>query len=139
MIYQGACHCGALSWQFCTSLDPAQWTVRCCQCSFCRAHGARCTSDPDGVVDFAISDSSVLLRYQFGLGTAEFLVCRSCGVYVGAVMAQSDGSFTTINLNTMTSEVRDLPEPLAISYDSEDSNRRIERRRSRWTPVRTTV
>ena len=137
--YLGKCHCETLQWRFQTTNPPHEWTVRSCQCSFCRAHGARCTSDPDGAVDFSISDKSALLRYQFGLNTAEFLVCRNCGVYIGAVISGPDGCFTTINLNTMTSVVSDLPEPVAISYDTEDSGGRIERRRRRWTPVTTPV
>lgn len=137
--YQGNCHCEALQWRFQTEIPPSEWTVRSCQCSFCRAHGARCTSDPSGSIDFSVNDKSALLRYQFGLRTAEFLVCRNCGVYIGALMSEPDGCFTTINLNTMTSVVNDLPAPVAISYDTEDVGKRIERRRLRWTPVNTAI
>ena len=137
--YEGGCHCGDLQWRFHTKIPPKEWTIRSCQCSFCRAHGTRCTSDPDGTVDFSTKDESALRRYQFGLSTAEFFVCKNCGVYIGAVLSDTSRCFTTINLNTMTTVVSDLPDSIAVFYDSEDNTLRIQRRQSRWTPVSTPI
>lgn len=137
--YEGGCHCGVIQWRFRTDIEPSEWVIRSCQCTFCRAHGARCTSDPAGIVDFRTSDDAAVLRYRFGLKTADFLVCRKCGVYVGAVIDGAAGAFTTLNLNSMKTSVRGLGEPAAVSYDSEGSEDRIERRRSRWTPVATVI
>src|SRR2546422_3634073 len=44
-------------------------------CSFCRKHGARTTSDPSGRVVITVRHPGQLLRYRFGLETADFLVC----------------------------------------------------------------
>ena len=82
--YEGSCHCGAIGWTYRTELDPSRWPVRSCQCSFCRRHATRCTSDPAGSAEFSIADAEALHRYRFGLQTAEFLMCRRCGVYIGA-------------------------------------------------------
>lgn len=51
-MFEGACHCGAIGYLYRTALDPERWNVRACQCSFCRAHAARTTSDPAGSVQF---------------------------------------------------------------------------------------
>ena len=136
--YEGSCHCGAIGWKFTTELEPTSWTLRACQCEFCRAHGARCTSDPAGFVDFSAADPESLSRYRFGLRTADFVTCANCGVYIGAVMDGPHGQVATINLNSMTTPVESLPVALPISYDGENSGERVERRLSRWTPVRTT-
>lgn len=137
--YEGRCHCQNLHWKFHTEKPARDWLVRSCQCSFCRAHGARCTSDPDGAVDFSVQDESALLRYQFSLSVAQFLVCKNCGVYIGAIMTQPTASFTTINLNTMITTTSDLPEPNFVSYDNENLIERVERRQLRWTPVTTAL
>lgn len=137
--YEGECHCGAHRWTFQASSAPSQWTVRSCQCSFCRAHGARCTSDPAGSVEFSTTDVAALSRYRFGLKTADFLVCARCGVYVGAMVENSAGSFATLNLNSMKTSVENLPESMPVSYDSEELDTRLARRRSKWTPVRKAI
>lgn len=137
--YEGACHCGVVRWKFSTRREPSQWVVRSCQCSFCRAHGARCTSDPEGKVDFSIGDDDALLRYRFGVKSADFLVCARCGVYIGAVINGPTGVFATLNLNSMKTPVEDLREATPVSYDSEGRDDRIARRLSKWTPVTTAI
>lgn len=132
---EGSCHCGAIRWEFRTRVDPSDWIIRACQCSFCRAHGARCTSDPDGSVDFSQSDRTFLQKYRFGLKTADFLICRRCGVYIGAAIEVPTGRFATLNLNTMNTDVGDLQTAVPMRYESEDIEDRTERRRARWTPV----
>jgi hypothetical protein len=137
--YQGGCHCGVIRWTFRTILEPSEWVVRSCQCSFCRAHGARCTSDPAGTVDFFAPDHDALSHYRFGLKSADFLVCTKCGVYVGAMIKSSAGAFATLNLNSMKSSVKGVPESTPVFYDSEEREDRIARRLSLWTPVTTVV
>lgn len=133
--YEGGCHCGVIQWTFSSQRPPSQWTVRACQCSFCRAHGARCTSDPQGSVTFHFRDNAATLRYRFGVKSADFLVCGKCGVYVGAVIESSTGAFTTLNLNAMKTPVPGLREATPVSYDSESRDDRIARRLSKWTPA----
>ncbi len=137
--YEGGCHCGVIRWRFRTAIEPSRWAVRSCQCSFCRAHGARCTSDPAGSVDLYASDTDALLRYRFGLKTADFLVCARCGIYVGAVIDSPAGVFATLNLNSLKTPVRELRESAPVSYDAEGREDRIVRRQLKWTPVATVV
>ena len=135
MEYAGSCHCGAIGFAYHTDLRPARWSVRACQCSFCRAHDALSTSDPAGRLHFTASSPDQLQRYRFGLGTADFLLCRNCGIYIGAAIESPNGCFGIIN----THALRDPPEGLAtfvpISYDNENTEGRVSRRGERWTPV----
>ena len=78
MEYLGTCHCNAVGFRFRTEIRPEDWSVRACQCSFCRAHDALSTSDPDGELEFTAKDGSLLQRYRFGLGTADFLALDFC-------------------------------------------------------------
>ena len=134
--YEGSCHCGAIGWTYRTALEPSRWWVRSCQCSFCRRHATRCTTDPAGSAEFSVADPHALHRYRFGLDTAEFLVCRRCGVYIGAYGAGPPGNgFATLNLNALKTPVEGIPATTPTDYDSEDREGRIRRREQRWTPV----
>ncbi len=138
MDYAGGCHCGAIGYVYRTSSPPAEWSVRACQCLFCRAHDAWSTSDPDGSLQLHHRDSAQLQRYRFGLRTADFLVCRTCGVYIGAVIETPRGAFAIINVRTLSadSESGDFSVPVPMTYDTEDTGSRVARRESYWTPVR---
>lgn len=137
--FTGSCHCGALGFSFHTELPPAKWSVRACQCRFCRAHGAATTSDPAGRLTFRIDRGESLRRYRFGLQTADFLVCSSCGVYVGAQIETPRGAFGIINTLAMTPRLPELPMAVPANYDSEGSSERRGRREQRWTPLERTV
>jgi len=136
--FEGRCHCGALGFSLQTAQPPAQWNVRACQCSFCRAHGARTVSDPSGSVTFRLSEGAKLRRYRFGTRSCEFLICGDCGVYVAALLTSSKGQFATLNINTMRAPLN-APEAIPVSYDEESVEQRQSRREQRWTPVAEAV
>jgi len=133
--YEGSCHCGVLSFCYTTAKSPDDWSVRACQCRFCRMHDALSTSDPQGTLEFTGNDPSTLQRYRFALMTADFLICRQCGVYLGAVIDTQDGRFGIINTHALRSIPSNVADVGAISYDAEDAAGRISRREERWTPV----
>jgi len=137
--FTGSCHCGALGFAFRTALPSAQWSVRACQCRFCRAHGAATTSDPAGRLTFRIDRSEALQRYRFGLETADFLVCNRCGVYVGAQIETASGAFGIINTSALTPIPKDLPAAVPGDYDSEGAGDRASRRERRWTPMERAI
>lgn len=134
MSYRGSCHCGALTYVYDTQLPPQEWSIRACQCSFCRAHGARSTSDPQGTVAFHVAQPDRLRRYRFGLGVTEFLICAHCGVYIGALTEISGSPFAIINTNALRPPPAGLKEAVPVAYDGESLETRTERRRRRWTP-----
>ena len=131
--FAGSCHCGAIRFTFSSRLGPESWRIRACQCRFCRPHHARTTSDPEGQVSFQIDDDAKLQRYRFALQTADFLVCRVCGVYVAAVVASPLGRFATLNVNTIDGV--STADAAPTSYDGETPDQRQERRMRQWTPV----
>jgi hypothetical protein len=133
--FEGGCHCGNLSYVFEASAGLDVLGLRADMCSFCRAHGARNTSDPNGAMRIAVRDSAKLKRYRFGLKTADFLVCGECGVYIGALMSDDGKSWFTVNVNSFR-ERPPLDAPIVPQdFDAEDVPTRIARRKARWTPV----
>jgi hypothetical protein len=134
-VYEGACHCGALAFSYETRLSPRSWGLRACQCSFCRGHGAVVTSDAAGTVQFRYMYPDRLRRYRFGLRTADFLVCRECGTFIGAVMMTGSGAVAAINVNVLRERPRRLATPKAVNYRNESIDQRRARRRETWTPV----
>jgi hypothetical protein len=133
--WSGSCHCGAIGFTYRTAIEPEQWSIRACQCSFCRAHDALSTSDPAGRLVFTASRPEMLHRYRFGLKTADFLLCSLCGVYIGAVIVTPGGAFGIVNVHALLETPANLAATAPISYDNEDTDGRVSRREERWTPV----
>ena len=136
--FDGSCHCGAIGYTFRASQRPELWTIRACQCRFCRGHGARTTSDPEGSVIFRISDPSQLEKYRFGLKSADFLICKFCGVYLASVLTAARGQFATLNVNAIATSIF-VPDAQAVTYENETLAQRQARREQRWTPVSEAV
>lgn len=134
--FPGSCHCGAIGFNYHTDLDPDAWSIRACQCSFCRAHDALSTSDSNGRIEFTSRDAEFLQRYRFGLKTADFLLCGRCGVYIGAVIETDSGAFGIINVHALVETPANLAGLEPISYDDENVDGRVSRREERWTPVK---
>jgi len=133
--YVARCHCGVLTARYRTALDPASWSVRACQCSFCRTHGSEATSDPSGTLTFRSEHPARVQRYRFGGRTAEYLICRDCGVYVGARMDTQKGSFGILNTRTLRPALTSLPQAEPMDYTAETADMRQLRRIGRWTPL----
>ena len=132
--YQGRCHCGAIGFELRSARAPDQWAVRACQCSFCRAHGARTTSDTEASVRFIIPDEFRLNRYYFVSKSTDFYVRRNCGAYVASVIDSPRGRFATLNVNVIFPVV-DVPAAAQVTYDGETPAQKRARREQQWTPV----
>jgi hypothetical protein len=133
--FTGRCHCGNLDVRFESRRPPDELFLRRCACSFCRRHAARYVSDPEGSVHIRVRDPDRLTRYRFGHETADFLICRGCGVFLGAVMAEDGASSAVINVNTFEDPEAFETDPASFDYDAEDKAQRLARRTGRWTPV----
>ena len=130
-LVTGYCHCKNLSFEISTEYDPGSIQARACGCSFCRLHGALNWSDPRGKAIIRIKDKQQLQKYRFALGTADFYLCRLCGVYLGAVLSDDDGTWSTLNLRLSGLPFRKQP----VNYSNENSADRIVRRKRAWTPT----
>jgi hypothetical protein len=133
--FRGRCHCGALEAEFRTRLAPAAIPVRACQCGFCRRHGTATVADPDGSVRFIERERGALVRYRFGLHTADYLICARCGVYMGAGVVEGGGGFAIVNGPALDQRHAFSAEPRPVAYDHEDRAARLARRRAGWTPL----
>ena len=133
--FEGGCHCGNLWYAFESSATLEALGLRACMCSFCRTHGARNTSDPNGAMQLDVRSPDKLVRYRFGLRTADFLLCAKCGVYIGALLPEGDRGWFTVNVNSLR-KPPSLDFPIQpVVYDAEEIGGRVDRRRTKWTPV----
>lgn len=132
---KGGCHCGNLRVSLQLTQSPETMQVRADQCSFCRAHGGHTVSDPMGHVRISAARAHDVSRYRFGLKTADFLVCKTCGVYIGAVCETPSGLRAVINANALKDRARFSAMAEPVSYDGENEHDRIARREARWTPA----
>jgi hypothetical protein len=135
MEHVGGCHCGNLNLRLTLTRPPADYPTRSCGCSFCRAHATRTVSDPGGRVDIRANDWSRVERYRFGTGTAEFLLCRTCGVYIGAVCDTEQGLRAVTNVNSLADRAAFPPASSFPDHDEETVEARLERRAANWTPA----
>lgn len=134
MKHHGSCHCGNIRLVFESDIDPRQIKVRSCQCTFCRKHGTRAVSDPNGRLVIKVADQERLVRYMFAYRTAEFLLCRDCGVYVAAITVGQGEPRAIAQLNAFEEE-RQFGPAVAVDYNHETAHERIQRRRDVWMPV----
>lgn len=135
MILRGGCHCGGLTVEFETAIAPEALPLRECQCKFCRMHGARNATDPAGRLRI-VAAAAALGRYRFALGTADFLVCRRCGVYVACTL---DDRVASLNTRVLDEAARLSGPVTPVRYDGETAAERRARRLSRWTPATVEV
>lgn len=135
MIHSGQCHCGKLKASFETQKTPHELGVRTCQCDFCRRVGAVNISDPEGevVID---ADPDDLIRYRFALRTADFLICKHCGVYIAAVTGEGANIRSTVNVAGLRMNEFLNVEDAPMQYGAETAETRVARRAEKWTPTR---
>ena len=135
MFHTGGCHCENIKVRLRLAKPPEQMPLRSCSCSFCRSHGTRTISDRDGLVEIAATDWSLVERYRFGSRTADYLLCRRCGVYVGAVCETSSGLRAVVNVNCLDDRAAFTQAPAAPDYDGETTDARLDRRATNWMPA----
>lgn len=132
----GGCHCGNIRLDVRLSQVPEAMQVRADQCSFCRAHGVRSISDPQGLARISAARPGDISYYRFGLKTADFLICKTCGVYVAAVCDTPAGLRCVVNVNALKDRARFAAVPEPMDYDGEDVATRLARRGARWMPAK---
>jgi hypothetical protein len=132
--YSGACHCGNLSLRLDSDKTPLELGLRTDTCSFCTKHQALYTADPGGELTLVAGDESRIERYHFGTKTAEFIICRTCGVFVAAYMAEPP--LGVVNVNVLEQRAEFLANTLQVAdLDGEPVADRLARRCAKWTPV----
>jgi hypothetical protein len=132
MIINGRCHCGNISFSLSWPPDGVEIPARACSCSFCTKHGGVWTSSPNAVLRVSIDDASLVSSYTFGTRTAEFQTCARCGI-VPVVTCRIEGHlYAVVSVNAFENVDRSLLRPAPASFDGEDIDSRIERRKRNW-------
>jgi hypothetical protein len=135
MQHEGRCHCGNLQVRIWLTQAPDVMPIRSCACTFCRRHGTRTVSDPVGHAEIEARDWSLVQRYRFGSGTADFVLCRTCGVYIGAVCETASGLRSVINTLCLDDRDAFTHEAVHPDYDGETTEQRLLRRAANWMPT----
>ena len=136
--YLGACHCGNLEVRFESDKTPPELGLRADGCSFCAKHHALYTSDPGGELHLVVRDARLLERYRFGTKTADFLLCKRCGIFVAAYMPEA--AVAVVNVNVLDARAAFLASPpQVLDVDGEAVAQRVARRMARWTPMKESM
>ena len=133
--HHGQCHCGAITVDLALSKPAGAQQVRSCQCGFCRRQGSRTIADPGGQAVVRAATPDTVLRYRFGLKSADFLVCRQCGTYVAAVMGEAGRSVSVVNVGGLDIAAFRGRVGDTVTYDGEDVSQRLARRKTYWMPI----
>jgi hypothetical protein len=129
----GGCHCGNILVDMELARTPNTYNPRSCDCEFCRKHCASYVSDPQGSLIIRIKDERESARYHQGSGLAECLVCRNCGVLVGALYASDKQRYATVNVNVVDARATfGAEQPVSPKKLSESE--RVKRWQEIWFP-----
>ena len=131
----GGCHCGNLRVTFESPSSPTDLPLRACACSFCRSHSVRTTVDPRGKLELVVKEAAELSRYRFGLKTADYLICRRCGVYVAALLSHGSSLYAMLNVNVLDLRERFRQPALAMDFEGNLPSERHAHRIATWTPA----
>jgi len=129
----GQCHCGNITVEVGLPKPPQSYSPRVCDCDFCRKHGAAYLSDIDGSLNFTITGQTQAAPYRQGSGVAEFIICRQCGVLVGAFHVDGSRTLGVVNVRALDG-VGAFGQAQPISPKTLTAAQKIERWRTLWFP-----
>jgi hypothetical protein len=132
MLIKGTCHCRAITFELTLEPDPDKIIARACSCSFCLKHGGIWTASPTATLHIRVARPDQISHYQFGTRTADFHVCRICGV-VPIVTSRIGGrDYAVVNVNTFEGVPASMILHSPISFDGEAEGDRLARRAEHW-------
>lgn len=132
-IYRGSCHCQNIKFEFQSNLDFSEFTPRACDCDFCLKHGAAYVSDPHGMLHIEIADKTRINQYRQGSETADFLICRNCGVCAAVTFSDEETVYAGINSRTINENHRFRDKEI-VSPKKLDKVEKIKRWKKVWFP-----
>jgi hypothetical protein len=132
MLIHGSCHCGNIRFDLAWDPAPAEIPARACGCSFCTKHGGVWTSNPRGALRIVVQDPEAVSRYAFGTRTADFLICKRCGI-APVVTSEIEGRlYAVVSVNAFDNVDPALLKRASASFDGEDEAARLARRKRNW-------
>jgi len=134
-LIAGSCHCGNIRYDFWSAMLPEELSVRACQCSFCKKHGGRYSSDANGKLEVRIQNEHRVNKYRFATETADFWICKDCGLLPLVTTVTSGKMYGVVNLTTADDIDASLLAGKPVDTSLEDKTSKEERRRRTWTPA----
>ena len=95
----------------------------------------RSLSDSEGRLEMRVQDETQLNRYHFGMNMVDFLICKNCGNYIGAVQQVDGQLFGIINANLTDNRGKQFGEANHAFFEQETGEERSARRKDVWTPA----
>jgi (2Fe-2S) ferredoxin len=90
------------------------------------------TSNPKGKLEVKIEDPGRVSKYAFGTRTAEFHICSRCGI-VPVVTCRIDGHlYAVVSVNAFEGVAESLLRRGPASFEGEDTEARLARRKRNW-------
>jgi hypothetical protein len=132
MLIRGRCHCGNIAFSLTWDPDPAEITARACTCTFCVKHGGLWTSNPRGALRVQIGEADRVSRYAFGTKTAQFHICTRCGVVPVVTSRIDERLYAVVSVNAFENVDAALLRRAPISFDAEQTETRLARRKRNW-------
>ena len=86
-------------------------------------------SDPAGLLEISADDWSLVELYRFGTRTADFLICRRCGVFIAAISDLETAPGAVVNANCLDDRAS-----FTASATMHDEAR-TSRRAANWMPA----
>jgi hypothetical protein len=132
MVIIGKCHCGNIAFELEWEGASPEIPARACGCSFCVKHGGVWTSDPKSRLAVTIRDASLVSKYAFGSLTAMFHVCSRCGAVPLVTSEIENQLYAVVNVNVLENVDQSWLRRAAASFEGEDVESRLARRRRNW-------
>lgn len=133
------CHCGNLQATMKTEKEPQDMWLHACQCDFCRTHNMRSLSDCEGNAEIRVREGERLNRYHFGMNMVDFLICKNCGNYIGAVQEIDGQLYGILNANLTENRGERFGDATPALFEKETREARSARRKDVWTPMTLTI
>ncbi len=128
----GRCHCSNITLEVNLPFQRSTIPVRACRCGFCRKHDGEWTSHPDGRLVASLAEPAQVNQYQFGHKTADFYVCRNCGVVPFVVSVVDGRQRAVVNVHTFENVPREDFDSSATDFEGESVEARLIRRGEGW-------
>jgi hypothetical protein len=132
MLIAGSCHCGNITFTLDWAPDPEAIPARACTCTFCGKHGGVWTSYPAGSLKVKVKEPAQVSRYAFGTETADFHICKQCGVVPLVTSAIDEKLYAVVNVNTFENVPASLLQRTSSTVDGENMEDRLARRKRNW-------
>ena len=125
-------HCKNIRYRLISKLPSDRLPTRTCDCSYCLKQNGIYTSDPDGRLEYSVTNRTDLNCYQFGHKTANFYVCKKCGV-MSFILSEIEGKvYGIVNLCALGDlKVSTLPHDRR-DFEKESLDERASRRKKYW-------